>query len=150
MGEYEHNHEHDDDHGPEHPKDRPMEVEDPLQLNALELDGDPEVLLTCLVEEFARMGWDADAILRTFSQEEYQGPHRLLKRLGPERARQRVEQIIARCGVWKMRTVESAPVEAPSSRAASVGGETSLPQDEIPVSLTVGGHRIGDHRIGTL
>ena len=117
-------HDHDPNHGPEHPKDRPMEAEDPLQLNALELDGDPDVLLTCIVEEFARLGWDTNTILQTFSQPEYQGPYRLLKRLGPEGARQRVEQIIARCGVWRTRTVEKA-IE---------------PQSPV-VDLTIGGHR---------
>ena len=121
-----HDHEHDHDHGPEHPKDRPMEAEDPLQLNALELDGDPDVLLTCIVEEFARMGWDAEMILRNFSQPEFQGPYRLLKRLGPEGARERVEQILARCGVWRMREVQQ-PVEEPESEL---------------VNVTVGGHRV--------
>jgi len=121
---FDHDDDHDHDHGPEHPKDRPMKAEDPLQLNALELDGDPDVLLTCLVEEFARMGWDADMILRTFSQEEYQGPSRLLRALGPEGARRRIEAIIARCGVWKMRIVEQTP----------------QPENNF-VGLTVGGHR---------
>ena len=103
-----------------------MEAEDPLQLNATELDGDPDVLLTCIVEEFARMGWDADMILRNFSQPQFQGPYRLLQRLGPEGARKRVEEIVSRCGVWRIREIEL--------KAAEPEGE--------PVNLTIAGHRV--------
>jgi hypothetical protein len=99
-------HDHNHDHGPEHPKDRPMEVEDPLELHGVELDGDTDVLFTCLVEEFARIGWDTETILRTFAQSEYQGPYRLMRSIGADAARQRIEQIVSRCGIWKTSTVE--------------------------------------------
>ena len=37
---------------------RPIEDTDPMLLTAEPVDGDPELMLTSLVEEFARQGFD--------------------------------------------------------------------------------------------
>jgi hypothetical protein len=121
MFDHEHDHDHD---GPEHPKDRPMEDGDPLELHGVALDGDGDLLFTFMVEEFARIGWDAGTILRNFQQPEYQGPYRMLQALGPIESRRRIEQIVQRCGVLRIRAVEAA----------------AEPESPV-VGLTVRGHR---------
>lgn len=99
-----------------------MENGDPLELHGVELNGDADVLFTCLVEEFVRFGWDTEMILRTFAQPEYQGPYQLVRRIGPDAARQRIEQIVARCGVWKTSTIEQTAEAEPQVIGLTIGG----------------------------
>jgi hypothetical protein len=60
-----------------HPATRPVEPEDPLTLHATAVAGDPEVMLHCLVQEYASMGWDAEEILRLFRDPFYPALHSL-------------------------------------------------------------------------
>ena len=46
-----------------HPATREMLPEDPLEMQAFEVPGDPELMLRFIVEEYAGIGWDADAIM---------------------------------------------------------------------------------------
>jgi len=45
-----------------HPRHRAIEEDDPMQLNADAVFGDPEVMLESLIEEYARMGQTAGQI----------------------------------------------------------------------------------------
>ena len=98
---------HDDhplEHG--HPKDRPLEADDPMQLDAVEVHGDPAVMLDCLVEEFARIGWDAEMILSVFTQPFYAGTYGLNVAFGEAEIRRRVARTLDRCGTMRFRAVE--------------------------------------------
>ena len=120
-------HNHDDDHHEqEHPRDRVMEPADPLLLNGNEVVGDPNVMLECLVEEFARMGMDGEQIMRLFLNRNYQATAGLTALFSPMGIRARIDEILGRCGVMRVRFVEP---------------EDQTAEDET-ISLTVRGRRI--------
>ena len=78
-----------------------LEPDDPMQLAGALAHGDPGLMLDCLVEEYAHMGFDAERILELF-QPGYAATHALLLALGPEAVRQRVGEVLARCGVLRV------------------------------------------------
>jgi hypothetical protein len=90
-----------------HPATREMLPDDPLELTGFELPGDPELMLRLLVEEFARMGFDAAAILRLARDPNYQAFHGLRRCFGDAELAARINQILARCGVLRVTTKEA-------------------------------------------
>jgi len=85
-----------------HPADREMLPDDPMELSAVELPGDVILMFRLLVEEYARMGHDTDAILRLARNPFYAGFHRFYLALGEEEMRSRVQDVIRRCGVVRV------------------------------------------------
>ena len=55
-----------------HPATRAVEPEDPLNLFGYEFEGDPELMLSMIVEEYARMGYDCDALMELARNPFYQ------------------------------------------------------------------------------
>jgi len=96
----------------EHPKDRPAEPEDPFKMFAGGVEGDPGLMLDCLVEEYSRMGYDADDLIALFDNPEFLATHGLRNLFGPEETRERVQAVLARCGVLRV-TVTALPPENP-------------------------------------
>ncbi len=77
---------------------KPLEPEDPLALVGVVLERGPdEGALTemawCFVEEFARMGWSGERILRLFRNPFYRGPHQILRRKGEDFVRSLIETV---------------------------------------------------------
>ena len=93
-----------------HPATRGMEPDDPLNLHAVEVDGDPEIMLRMLVEEYARMGFGLDELMSLCRQPFYQGLHGLWRRYGEAELRLRLSAILSRCGVLRAAVRESAPL----------------------------------------
>ncbi len=93
-----------------HPASREILPEDPLEMQAFEVSGDPHLMLTLLVEEYARIGWGADAILELARDPNYQAFHGLLKFFGDEELAMRIRQILNRCGVIRVNTTETVPL----------------------------------------
>jgi hypothetical protein len=54
-----------------HPASRSAEPEDPLLMQAISVEGDPDLMLRCVVQEFLSMGWDVEQILSLFEDPEY-------------------------------------------------------------------------------
>ena len=96
----------------EHPKDRPIEPEDPFQMFAGGVEGDPGLMLTCVVEEYSRMGYDAERLVALFNDPEFLATHGLRKLFGPEETRERVLAVLSRCGVLRV-TAHALPPENP-------------------------------------
>ena len=46
-----------------HPASREILPDDPMNLHAVEVPGDTELMLRLLVEEYARMGWNLESLL---------------------------------------------------------------------------------------
>jgi hypothetical protein len=97
-----------------HPATRPVEPEDPYTLHATSVGGDPEVMLQCLVQEYAWMGWDGAQILALFQDPFYPSLNHLWQVYGAEYIRDRVNSLLRETGVFRFRgTVVDGPEDEP-------------------------------------
>ncbi len=87
-----------------HPATRAVEAEDPMTLNATAVTGDPEVMLRCVVQEYAWMGWDAAEIFALFRDPGYPVLNALLDCYGEEGLRERVWATLGQTGVFHYQT----------------------------------------------
>ena len=75
---------------------------DPMTLHgvAVETAGDSAVLemAECFIDEYARLGFDANRILHMFNTRGYAGPFMAATVLGKERIRELVDTVLARWG----------------------------------------------------
>jgi hypothetical protein len=85
-----------------HPATRPVEPEDPMTLHAAEVEGDPELMLQCVVQEYAWMGWGADQILSLFRDPSYPVLHQLLSGYGEAGVRERIDELLGQMGVFRV------------------------------------------------
>jgi hypothetical protein len=88
-----------------HPLARAVEPEDPLEIVATPVQGDPDVMLQCLVQAFAWMGWDCEQLLELFHNPYYPVLNQLLAYYGEEAVRQRVQALVGRSGVFRVHEV---------------------------------------------
>jgi hypothetical protein len=84
-----------------HPLTRAVESEDPMELVANPVQGDPEVMLQCIVQEFAWMGWDAEQLLQLFYSPEYPVLNQLLAHYGAEQIQRSIASLLAETGVFR-------------------------------------------------
>jgi hypothetical protein len=92
-----------------HPATRPVEPEDPMNLFAVEVPGDPELMLRLLVEEYARMGWGLEQLLSLFRDPFYVAAHGLWLHYGEDELRRRLTGLLSRVGVVHVKTTISSP-----------------------------------------
>jgi hypothetical protein len=85
-----------------HPATRPVEADDPYSLHATAVGGDPEVMLECLVQEYAWMGWNTEQVVGLFRNPSYPALNALLHYFGEENVRRRVEVVLKRMGVFRV------------------------------------------------
>lgn len=83
-----------------HPAARGVEQDDPMEMLASVVSGDPEIMLECLVTEYASMGWRSEQILGLFKSPDYPMLHGLLEAYGDTVLRERIAAVIDRCGVF--------------------------------------------------
>lgn len=86
-----------------HPLDREMLPDDPLQIQAFEIPGDTELMFRVVIEEFARMGSDKSAIVGLARDPFYAALHGLWRLYGEDDFSRRVDQILSRVGVIRVR-----------------------------------------------
>ena len=89
-----------------HPATREVLPEDPMDLHGFEVPGDPHLMMRMLVEDYARMGWNTEAIMSLANDPNYQVFHGLLRMFGEDELRRRIADVIARCGVMRVKTTE--------------------------------------------
>jgi len=71
--------------------------DDPMTLNGLALPGgDADVMAECLVDEFARMGRDTEALLGLFRNPFYAGAHAIYRQRGEAYVRAIIERVRGR------------------------------------------------------
>jgi hypothetical protein len=93
-----------------HPATRDVESDDPLELVAEPVQGDPDVMIQCLVQEFAWMGWDVDQLLGLFHSPDYPVLNQLLAFYGEAEVRRRVGAILGGLGVFRVsETIDDDP-----------------------------------------
>jgi hypothetical protein len=110
-----------------HPATRPVEADDPLTLHATPVAGDPEVMLECLVQEYAWMGWDTEQVLGLFRSPFYPALNALLDHYGEGGVRRRVAAVLGRMGVFRF--------------SGAVRDEPE-PDDEEPELIQLGTRRV--------
>jgi hypothetical protein len=110
-----------------HPLTRGIESDDPLELHATAVAGDPEVMLECLVQEYVWMGWDCEHILALFHSPFYPALSALLRHCGESGIRSRVAAVLARMGVF---------------RVSGTVREEPEPEDEEPELIPLGTRRV--------
>jgi hypothetical protein len=93
-----------------HPATRPVEPEDPYTLHATAVEGNPEVLVRAVVQEYAWIGWDVDEIAALFRDPFYPLLHSLWRALGEAGIRARLDAAFQQFGVFRF---QSRIVEAP-------------------------------------
>ncbi|MCC7476126.1 MAG: hypothetical protein IT425_12080 [Pirellulales bacterium] len=91
-----------------HPASREVLPEDPMEMHGVQITGDPELMLRMLVEEFARMGWGLEEMMHLAKDPNYSAFHGLSQAHGEEKLRERIGNILARCGVMRVKATEAA------------------------------------------
>jgi hypothetical protein len=97
-----------------------------MLISAVEMDGDPLIMLDCIVEEYARMGCDFEMIAHVFDNPFYEGTFGLTRSLGAEAVRKRIRETLARCGVMRFSAIET-PDEAERPEPIPGYSETFVP-----------------------
>lgn len=93
-----------------HPLDREWLVEDPMELMLTTVRGDGALMLRCLIEEFAWMGYGPHELLDLFSDPEYPVLGRLLAQFGRGRVIAEIETCLeGLAGVRVSATVDETP-----------------------------------------
>jgi hypothetical protein len=93
-----------------HPASREILPDDPMEMRGFEVPGDSDLMLKILVEEYARIGWGAGAIMQLACNANYTAFHALRQSLGEAELRRRVKEIIGRCGVMRINAGETEPL----------------------------------------
>jgi hypothetical protein len=93
-----------------HPASREALPDDPLEMQAIEIPGNRDLMLRLLVEEYARVGWGMEAMMQMAADPNYTAFYGLRQSLGEEELRRRVHDIVSRCGVIRIKTTESEPL----------------------------------------
>jgi hypothetical protein len=93
-----------------HPASREILPDDPLEIQGFEVNGDPELMLRMLVEEYARIGWGVGEILQLARNPNYQAFYGLRQAYGEEDLTRRIREILSRCGVIRVKATETEPL----------------------------------------
>jgi hypothetical protein len=78
-----------------HPLARSVEADDPLELVATPVAGDPDYMLQCMIEEFAWMGMNAGELLGLFRNPAYPLLNQLMHHFGEDAICERVQGLLA-------------------------------------------------------
>jgi hypothetical protein len=93
-----------------HPATRAIEVEDPMELFATPAAGDAAVMLECIAQEFAFMGWGEEQLLELFQSADYPVLAGLRAAFGEDEIRRRLRVILDRQGAFHVReTIDDGP-----------------------------------------
>lgn len=88
-----------------HPLSRPVEAEDPLELMASPVEGDPEIMLQAIVEEFAWLGFSTEELLGLFGNPNYPVLNHLAEHFGRDEVRRRIEARLGDTGIIRFTEV---------------------------------------------
>lgn len=81
-----------------HARGKEIEPDDPMELVFVPVPGgDPEIMATSIVEEFARVGMEEKEILELFRQPIYR-IHAFYREYGEQWVRNLIRKVLARCG----------------------------------------------------
>jgi hypothetical protein len=96
-----------------HPLDRPAEADDPYELHAEPVQGDPQVMLECMLQEFVWMGWSQAELLALFDDPQYPVLCQLRAHFGREQVHTQVAELLAQWGRLRFRETIVEPEPEP-------------------------------------
>ena len=102
-------------------KTKHLDPDDPMEIKAAVIAGDERLMMECLIEEFAHLGWDFEKIARMFNEPFFLASHGLEKRFGRKAVLECIEHTLARCGVFHFEMKESS-----TPGRGSATGETQV------------------------
>lgn len=114
---------------------KPPEADDPMQIRAEWVTGDQRVMLECLIEEFAHMGWEENQIAQMFENPFFLAAHGLRKRFGREAIRECIRQTLQRCGVFRVVMSELKSIRKSQFVPVPVSRDDSRRAKSKPVTL---------------
>jgi hypothetical protein len=85
-----------------HPATREVESDDPMEIVATPVAGDVDMMLECIVQEFAWMGWDEEQMWRLFGSADYPVLAGLRAALGDVELRRRLCTVLTRQGAFRV------------------------------------------------
>jgi hypothetical protein len=97
-----------------------------MMLHATPVPGDPNEMLNSLIQEFAWLGWEAEAIGRLFRDPFYPVLHALWRAYGDSGIQERVDLILHQTGVMHFQTTIQEEPEAEEAEPELV--ELGLPK----------------------
>ncbi|MAG63611.1 hypothetical protein CMO84_08825 [Candidatus Woesearchaeota archaeon] len=106
----------------DHGRQKQADAKDPMRLEGAWVEGDPRAMLEGMVEEYARMGMDCEQIHSLFDDPNYRATHGLLVALGAEEVHKRVDEVLARNGVWRVSISETTLCMDDCSSRDTAGG----------------------------
>jgi hypothetical protein len=93
-----------------HPASREILPDDPMEMHGFEVPGDADLMLRMIVEEYARIGWGLDDMMRLARDPNYTAFYGLSQAHGEFELRRRITEILARCGVIRVTATETEPL----------------------------------------
>lgn len=94
-----------------HPLARDVEQDDPMELMADMVVGDPEVMLECILHEYFLMGWGREELVALFHDPGYPMLCELRAFYGQEEVERRVDALLAQTGQLRFREFVAEPDE---------------------------------------
>ncbi len=92
------------------PESKPLDPDDPMEIKAAVIAGDERLMMECLIEEFAHLGWSAKKIAGMFGEPNFLAAHGLEKRFGRQAVLECIEHTLARCGVFHFEMKKTSPL----------------------------------------
>jgi hypothetical protein len=81
-----------------------------MELVATPVTGDVNVMLECIVQEFAWMGWDEEKMMDLFYSSDYPVLIQLRESFGDHEVRRQMRNILARQGTFRVQeTIDQTP-----------------------------------------
>lgn len=118
-----------------HPLSRAAEADDPYELVAEPVAGDPSVMLECIMQEFLWMGWSVDQLLGLFEDPQYPVLRGLRDYYGGEEIQRRVRALASSWGRLQFRETLVEPEEHDDHDHPP---EPELVQISLPVTVRSG------------
>jgi hypothetical protein len=110
--------------------------EDPMELTGMEFEGDLSLMIDSIIEEYASIGWGESQILQIFDRPFFRSTYNAARALPPQQLRQRVRDVLARCGIIQVAIQKSEDTHQNNSLTNS-----DLVQIQTNVGATTGDSR---------
>jgi len=91
---------------------KPIEPDYPMELNGTEIAGDVGLMIDCIVEEYANIGWGEAKIMQIFEKPFFQSTYNLARAMPPGKLRERVRNVLGRCGVVRIAISQAEHISA--------------------------------------